>query len=215
MLIKKKRNKRRRLRLFIILLLLAAITIPLLEFRIKPIAASVAEIQARSMAEELIHQSVEDVLTESGIDTQSLEHVCYSSDGRIASVSSDTIKINRLKNAVTLRIQEKLADVQSRRLDIPLGTILGGELTNGQGPGLPLFISYTGSVDSSLEGGLESGGINQAVHTLSLVITADIKIIMPLGTTDTKVVTSVLISETTIVGDVPSGMLVGSSIGSK
>lgn len=210
MISQRKVRKRRRFRLLIIMLL-TSVFVLILECRIKPIAASVAEMQARSMAAEIIHQSVEDVLTKTGIDPEKLEHVSYSSDGRITSVSTDAVTINRLKNAVTLTIQERIANVQRRRVDIPLGTIMGGELTNGQGPGFPVFISLAGSIDSRFEGGLESGGINQAVHTLSLVITADIRIIMPLGATDTRVETSVLVSETVIVGDVPSGMLIGAS----
>lgn len=203
---KKRSTGKKRKRLLCFLLLTAALLF-FLELRLKPIAASVAEVQARAMAAEIVNQSVYEVLEETGIDSESLETINCSSGNRITSVTSDAVMTNRLKTAVTLRIQNRLSEISSRRVDIPLGTLIGSELTNGQGPSLPIYISLSGSVTSDFESSFESGGLNQTVHKLSIVVTTELHIMLPLGTADTTVTTSVLVGETVIVGDVPQGML--------
>ena len=129
-------------------------------------------------------------------------------NGRITAVCSDTIVTNKLKNDITLRIQENISGIRSRRTDIPLGTITGYELFNGLGPSIPLFISLSGNVRSDFESTFESGGLNQTVHKLSVKISAEITVLMPLGSYSTNVDTSVLIGETVIVGETPSGMVI-------
>lgn len=204
MLIKKPRKKRR-LRFFILLLLVSVIFF--IEIRLKPVTASVAEIQAQALATEIINQSVYDILEETGVTSEDLETITYSSGNGVTSVTSDTVLANKIKNAVTLRIQENISGINNRRIDIPLGTILGGELLSGIGPSIPVFISLSGTVKSDFESSFESGGFNQTVHKLSLRISADITIVMPLNSVSTSTETTVLITETIISGAVPSSML--------
>ena len=179
-----------------------------LEFRLKPVASSIAEMQARSLATEIINQSVADIITENNITCEQLETIKFSPDNKITAVCSDTIVTNKLKNDITLRIQENISGIRSRRTDIPLGTITGYELFNGLGPSIPLFISLSGNVRSDFESTFESGGLNQTVHKLSVKISAEITVLMPLGSYSTNVDTSVLIGETVIVGETPSGMVI-------
>lgn len=199
---KKNRRKRRKLPLIIIILVL---TVLFFEVRLKPITEAVSEIQAQALATEIINKSVLDIIDETGLTTEELESISYSPDGRVASVSTNTVTTNRLKNAVTLRIQESISGITNHRVNIPLGTIIGGEIISGTGPSVPLFISLSGNVSSDFESSFEQGGMNQTVHSLSLNVSADINIIMPLSSVSTTVETSVLIGETVIVGSVPSG----------
>ena len=202
----KRSGGRKHKRLIIILSVLAAVIV-FFEVRLKPITEAVAEIQAQALATEIINRSVLEILDESGIGSDDLETVSYSPDGRVAAVSADTVMTNRLKNAVTLRIQENISGITNHRVNIPLGTIIGGEIISGTGPSVPLFISLTGNVSSDFDSSFEQGGLNQTVHRLSLKVSAEINILMPLSSVSTTVETSVLIGETVIVGNVPSGAL--------
>ncbi len=202
----KRSGGRKHKRLIIILSVLAAVIV-FFEVRLKPITEAVAEIQAQALATEIINRSVLEILDESGIGSDDLETVSYSPDGRVAAVSADTVMTNRLKNAVTLRIQENISGITNHRVNIPLGTIIGGEIISGTGPSVPLFISLSGNVSSDFDSSFEQGGLNQTVHRLSLKVSAEINILMPLSSVSTTVETSVLIGETVIVGNVPSGAL--------
>lgn len=205
-----RKKKRHPARLWILTAVLVLIVL-FFEMRLKPVTASVAVIHAQSIATAVINRSVSEILAESGIQTEQLETVTYSQENTVTSVQSDTVLVNRLKNDITLRIQENLAGIQNYQANIPIGTIIGGEILSGMGPSVPLMISLSGNVYSDFASTFEQGGINQTVHKLTLNVSAEVNIIMPMNAVSTTVQTSVLIGETVIVGNVPSGMVLRGS----
>ena len=166
-----------------------------------------AAVHAQALTTSLIHQSVNEVLTETGFTPTDLEEIIYAADNSVTAIAANTVNTNRLKNDITLRIQESLSGISNHRVDVSLGTIIGGELLSGLEPSIPIWLSLSGNVSSDFDSSFEQGGVNQTVHRLSLAITADVTIVMPLKSVTTTVQTSVLIGETVIVGHVPSGML--------
>ncbi len=200
------RKGKKRIAIFIVIL---ALIIAFFEIRLKPVVCGIAEVQAQALSTEIINRTVTEVLEEMNIGCEDLEEINISSNGTISSINTNTITVNKLKNAVSLKVQENLSDVKNKRVNVPLGTILGSNLFNGQGPDIPLYITLSGNVKSDFESVFESGGVNQTVHKLCVKISADITIVMPMSTVSTSVETSVLVGETVIVGSVPSGMLYG------
>ncbi|MBQ9462014.1 MAG: hypothetical protein IJU51_08915, partial [Clostridia bacterium] len=112
----KRRSRKRSKRLITLLAVLMGITV-FFEVRLKPITEAVAEIQAQALATEIINRSVLEILDETGLKTDELETVSYSPDGRVAALSADTVVTNRLKNAVTLRIQENISGITNHQVD--------------------------------------------------------------------------------------------------
>ena len=178
-----------------------------IEFRLIPVSDAAAETEVKALAAELISRSIDEAFAETGITAEQLESVTFDEENNVTSVFTDPVAANRIKNTVLLRIQDKLSGVRDHRIDVPLGTVIGGELLSGIGPALPIFIALTGSVSGDFESGFEQGGMNQTVHKLSLRVNAEISILMPFGSVQTTAETSVLIGETVIVGRVPDGML--------
>ena len=178
-----------------------------LEWRIKPIVGGFAEVNAKSLATETINMSIMEILDETNISCEDLETVTYSNTNRITSINSNTITANKLKSKITLRVQKNLSDINNRKINIPIGSIIGGELMQGRGFLIPLNISVSGNINSDFVSEFEQGGINQTVHKLSVKVSADLTVRLPTGTEKTTVETSVLVGETVIVGEVPSGML--------
>ena len=206
-----KRHRRRgrgtQKKLFVFMVLLLILTILFLELRLKPIVTYTAKTYAQSLATTLINQSVADVLGEMNITGEELDTISRNNDGSITSISSNTVLTNKLKSAVTLRVQENIVNICGYRVDVPLGTVIGGELINGRGPSIPIYISLSGNVDSDFVSEFESGGVNQTVHKLSIRVCAKITVVMTFSSAVTEVETSVPVSENVIVGNVPSGMI--------
>ncbi len=203
----RKQPAKKRRRYLWIAALLCAVVLLFIELRLKPVTASVAAVHAQALTTSLIHQSVNEVLTETGFTPTDLEEIIYAADNSVTAIAANTVNTNRLKNDITLRIQESLSGISNHRVDVSLGTIIGGELLSGLEPSIPIWLSLSGNVSSDFDSSFEQGGVNQTVHRLSLAITADVTIVMPLKSVTTTVQTSVLIGETVIVGHVPSGML--------
>lgn len=194
----------------LILLAVFVLMIVFFEMRLKPVTEGIAEVQAQSLSTKLINQTVTDIIEEMNIECDDLEHITQTDGGVISAINTNTVNVNRLKSIISVRIQDNLSDIKNRRVNIPLGTLMGSRLFNGQGPDIPLYITLSGNLESDFESTFESGGLNQTLHKISVRISADITVIMPMSTTTTSVETSVLIGETVIVGLVPSGMIYNS-----
>lgn len=202
---KRKKGSFGKWAVWIVLLLTAFLLF--LEWRVKPVVGGFAEVNAKSLATQVINQSIAEVLDEMEITCEDLETITCSETNRITSISSNAVNTNKLKSAVTLRIQKNLADIKNRELHIPIGNIIGGELMQGRGFQIPVNLSMSANVNSDFESTFEEGGINQTVHKLSVKVSADVSVRLPTGYTKTNVQTSMLIGETVIVGEVPSGMV--------
>lgn len=204
-----KKGKRRLKRRIIILVIIAGVIL-FFEFRLVPVSDAAAETAVKALAAELISQSIDESFSETGATAEQFERVTFDDENNVTSVFSDPVMTNRIKNTVILKVQEKISAVREHRVDVPLGTVIGGEILSGTGPSVPILISLTGNVSGDFESGFEQGGMNQTVHKLSLRVCADITILMPFKSVSTRVETSVLIGETVIVGKVPGGMIMHS-----
>ncbi len=199
--------KKRRFPKFLMIPILLIISLFIfLEIRVKPIINGFAETNAKSLATSAINKSVAEILEENEITCEDLENISYS-NSRITAINSNTVNVNKLKSAVTLRIQKNLSDIKNREIHIPIGSLTGSELLHGRGFSIPVNISMSGNVNTDFISSFEQGGINQTVHTLSVKVSADISVRTPNGYTNTNVETAVLIGETVIIGEVPSGIL--------
>jgi hypothetical protein len=87
---------------------------------------------------------------------------------------------------------------------IPLGTLLGGDLFYGRGPGVTLKLTLSGNISADLKGSFESAGYNQTRHRMMLDISASVYTFLPGMRATADVKTNVLVAETVIVGTVPA-----------
>ncbi len=191
-----RRKGRKHLRWLLLPIFMLIATIIFLEIRLKPISANIAKSEAEAVGTEIINQSVADVIEEMNLNTDDLEHITHDNHGGIASINVNTVIANKLKTAVTLRIQKNIGNITGYRVDIPIGTLIGGDLIAGQGPSIPIYVSLSGNIDSNFVSDLKSGGSYQTVHTLSIRVHAKIYVIMPFSSTTADITTDVPLTET-------------------
>ena len=80
---------------------------------------------------------------------------------------------------------------------------MGENLLLGRGPKVPVHVTMLTSPRIRFQNRFSSVGINQSRHTLSLIASVDIDLIIPWGTMSTSVDAEVLVAETIILGRVP------------
>ena len=202
---KKQKNKSRRVFAFVVLLLILIIVF--LELRLKPIAEEIATIQAESLANEIMNESVSEVPDEMKLSADELESISTGENNTVTSINTNTVNANRFKSRLTLHIEKKLSEVKGRAVNIPVGTLIGGNIFNGMGPSVTIGVTLSGTVKSNFNSSFKTGGVNQTVHCLSVVLCSDVNVLMPLSSTGTTVKTEVPLTENLIVGNVPSGMI--------
>lgn len=161
---------------------------------------------ALSDASDLVILAVNDVINrkmaEGEYDYDYFVTLEKDNSGGITAISSNMVEINAFATQVLNEVVHA-ADSGDLDVEIPLGNLLGFNLTVGRGPKIPVDIIMLTSSHADFKNELMSSGINQTKHQMILEIVVDIDILVPWETLSTQVVSRTLIAETVIVGGVP------------
>jgi len=179
------------------------IIVILIDAKVRPLIRTLAASQASNLATAAINDAINEIMEEDSVTYDDLVTIEHDEKGRVTSVKTDIIKINRLKAAISTRTSQKISQIQNRQIKIPIGSLFGSELLAGRGPRIKLYINLSGNAETQIINKFKSAGINQTIHRITLDITANIYVVLPGANSSTQVKTSVCIAETVIVGVVP------------
>lgn len=184
---------------FALLLLVCILLFGLAEWRIHSVFADVTYNQARQMINQAVNEAVERVSQE---ETEPLFTSMQGEDGSIQSLSVNASAMNQVKSQVALAVQEAMSGNHCEA-GVPLGTLLGSALLHGCGPSLPLRVSADGNVVVDYESTFSSAGMNQTCHRIILTVKVEAFTYVPGASARVEEETSVVLTETVIVGDTP------------
>ena len=105
--------------------------------------------------------------------------------------------------AILVKVLERMREVDTRELSIPVGTLTGSPLLAGRGPLLTVRMQSVGSPSARFENEFTDAGINQTRHRIMLVVDVSVGILLPGFSTATRVSSEFNVAETVIVGSVP------------
>lgn len=188
--------------IFLVALLILILTLTVFERSLKPTIRELAVVKARSAATEAVNKAIKEMLTDS-VDYQELIYIEKDTSGRIVLMQPNIVRINKLASDTTLAINDSLKDLVDEQFFIPIGQVLGSQLLANYGPRIGVSIYPIGTVQTNVFDRFEEAGINQTRHRLYLDVQSQVKVVVPLITSNTKVTAKVPITETIIVGEVP------------
>lgn len=199
-------NRRRKLGVTMILTaVILLVSFFLVEMRVVPVVRKAVKVQAVNLAEKAINIAVNEVLADEKVSYDDIAKITYNSSGEITAVTIDSVKINSLKSKMSLRISEKISEIDNEEIYISLGTLSGIEIFSGRGPSLKFYTSLSGNASTNFQSKFESAGINQTRHQIMLLVSSDIYVMSSRGSAGkVNVNTSFCAAETVIVGKVPS-----------
>ena len=178
----------------------------MMERNVKPLVFSLAEARSAAMASQVLYGALAEA-TQDGVNYDELMNVRMDEQGRVALLSANTMRMNRLADRAGEAALRRLGNMTSERVAVPLGAVLGMTLFAGSGPGIPVSIVPIGSVSTEFATEFEACGINQTRHKVYLQLTASIRIVIPTGAKTTQVSANMLVAESIIVGSVPEGFV--------
>jgi sporulation protein YunB len=205
----KKSVARRRIKgsiviiVFVLLLLYLSWTV---NYNIRPPLLAISEVRAKTIATDVINEAIISELIYK-IKYEDLFVIKTDNENRITMLQANTMFMNRIASETTLSIQERLKQMGTKRVGIPLGSILGSEIFANYGPRLNIDILPMGTVVVNFTTDFEQAGINQTRHKIYLVVKTQVRIVLPLASDTVDVVTQVPIAETIIVGDIPQSYI--------
>lgn len=198
-------NLRRKTALLCLLVCIALIVggVLMVERNLTRVVLSLAQAQARAMAVRILNESAAELLSTGAVTYDALMNVVSDTSGQVRLIQANTPEMNRLAAQVSLLAQSKLQDARDQVVRIPLGSALGLTLFAGAGPRIEVRVLPVGSVHAEFLTTFQSAGINQTRHQVSLVLTAQVQLVIPTGAKTVSVNTQVAMAESIIVGEVP------------
>ncbi len=187
---------------FLTMLVLLFLLLLIFEHNLKPTIREIAEAKARWAATEAVNQAIKEKIADS-VDYHDLISIQKDNSGRVVLMQPNIVRINQLASDTTLAINAALKDLVNQQFYIPVGQVLGSQLLANYGPRIGVSIYPVGTVRTNVFDRFEEAGINQTRHRLYLDIVSQVKVVVPLITSNVKVSEQVPITDTIIVGQVP------------
>lgn len=208
----RKRSKKKGL--IVALVIISAIIAGVVFFvvrNVNPVIEAISSEKIRAIATEAVSKSVLDIMSQN----TSHDYISIVRDDKnsIKSVDINTDAINGLAHTITIEAQKNINSAGQDGITIPVGSLSGITLLTGIGPNINIKIYLVGSTQTQIISEFTDTGINQTSHRLYFDIQGSVAVAVPGLKSNVKTSTRVLMSETIIVGDVPSTYFHAVSVG--
>ncbi len=197
-----KRIRRKLIAAALALLLAAGGTFLYINRSLRPVLEGLSKARVESIAAAAMNDAVLQILSRED-NTTDLVRI-REANGAVYFLQANSSKLNTLAADCAICAQEKIASLGEQGVSIPIGTVSGVPLLSGLGPDLVLKFTPAGAVQSAFSSRFTSAGINQTLHRITLTLRATVRIILPGDAYIVTVETQAPISESILVGSVPS-----------
>lgn len=169
----------------------------------KPIVVDLATARTSNAVNRIVVAAINDAVDSGRVDYGRLVSFDKDAEGRVTALKSNMAEFNRLQATIADDILQRMAEVSTTDLSIPIGTLTGSPLLAGRGPCLHVRMQSVGTATARFDNQFSSSGINQTRHRIILDVDVHVSILLPGLTTYTKVSNEISVAETVIVGGVP------------
>ena len=168
---------------------------------IKPILYRECEAYAKTLLADVVSKSLTDDKASTFFDNTM--NFTYNNDGYISSYSLNMLSANKIRAFLADTVISEIKARNALKLNVSTGTLSGLSFFYGKGPDINVNLTALYGISCDLTSEFTDSGINQTLHRLNLEFTASTSIKEPLTSDKIILKTSVPISETVIVGDIP------------
>lgn len=200
-------KKRHSGKIFVILLIfIFAFILYIYNFVFIPILSKLGSARASQVGQYVVNQAISEVMDSDGkIVLISAEK---DNNGKITSINPDIARINRLKSEIAITVSERLNDTTNSKIKVPMGNLSGISFFSNKGPKITFNLVPYGKTNVDFATSFSEAGINQTRHRVDVKVELNIALLLSnKAISSVKVETTVPISETIIVGDVPESYI--------
>lgn len=209
-----KNKKFKRFKILAVFICLFAVGV-LIYFQrnVTKVLISISEATIRSITTVAVNDAIYYTLNDV-VRYEDLIHIERDDGGNVTSITTDSLKINRIARDTAYLSQENLNKMSAEGIMVPIGALTGIEALAGFGQKINIKIIPISNVECRFVTKFLQAGINQTLHSLYLEIVSDISIILPSKSTNLASTIQVLICESVITGKIPDTYLQASLLGS-
>ena len=194
-------------RMLALILIVSGILLFLLVFvfskYLRPRILSISQSFAENEVSMIIDREIKNLMLEEFLSYDKITIINRDSSGRVTSISANSVLINNFANELDIKIGD---EIESRNLienKVYLSGLIGSELFSGIGPKIPIRFQPVSITHVDVTHSFEEAGINQTIHTITLSVSVDIEILLPLAHSFITVKSEMPVAQTLIVGTVP------------
>lgn len=207
---KYKKNKKKSKKIWTILIVIILLTVLVFWYIyavVNPIVVETSEAKIKSLTQTTLSNSVLNIVSNEENLFDELVKYTYSNENKISLISVSSIKANLLARQITNHAQTQLDSVTSTGVEIHLGAFTGITVLASWGPLVKVGLSPIGTVTATFKSEFVSAGINQTVHKIFINLQSSVFVVLPTSSPKIDAHTEVLITETLVVGEIPSTYL--------
>lgn len=169
----------------------------------QPLIRELAKAKVENQGQNVINEAIEEQLENGDIDYEHMVLLEKDLDGNVTALKTNMAEVNRLKTQTLAMTDATLLDLDVNEIGLPLGSVIFPTFFSGSGPRLPVKVLSISNSDAEFRNLFSEAGINQTAHQIMMDVIVDMTILTPVGTDTVRVVSSVVVAETVIVGNVP------------
>ena len=171
--------------------------------QLRPVIKTVAAYEAKNQAVRAINDAVAEELAAMDVSYGDLVRLDYGEGGEVTALQTDIVSMNRLQSGVTRRIVDEIVQITDQSIEVPLGSLIGGQFLSGRGPAITIKMIPSSFVETSIHNTFVEAGINQTRHQIMLNVNMTVSAIIPGYSVTSQVSNDICVAETVIVGLVP------------
>ena len=190
-------------RIILVALLVLIASFGLLISSMRPLVRELATAKVENRAQNVINEAVEALLDSGRVNYERIVLLEKDVNGTITALKTNIAEVNRLKTQILSIVDSILLDLDVSEIGLPLGSVIVPTFFSGSGPVLPVRVLAISNSDAEYRNVFSEAGINQTAHQIMMDVIVDMTILTPAGTENVRVVSSVVVAETVIVGHVP------------
>ncbi len=198
---RKLRLKRRRFLPFIILFsIILSLTFLFLYIVLSPVYYELASSGCKNHTSSLLYKSISSLPEEDFLNLTEITR----ENGEVKSISLNSAKVNLIRSRLASSMNEIFKNENCAAYKVPLGNLFNTPVLSGRGPSIPIKIVPLGSFEADIISEFSESGINQTKHSVYIEAKAKVRLISPFSGQEHQIVTKVPLTETVIVGSVPT-----------
>jgi sporulation protein YunB len=186
----------------LIIVVLFIFAIIFVDAKLKSSILEIARSKAQISGMEAINRVINEKIV-SQIEYKDIVYVHKDDEGKIVLVQPNTIKLNQIMASTVIEVTNSLNRMRVDSFYIPLGQLTGSKILSGYGPRIKVKTIPVGQVTVDVLDKFDQAGINQTRHLIYLRVTSKIKVAVPFMDKEVKVISTIPLAETIIVGEVP------------
>lgn len=200
---KPKKRKKKKMIIIVIIIIFILCSFIFIQNNVNPEIIAASEKEAQSLTNYSIAKSINEIISQN-ISYQDLVNILYDNDGKIQAILANSTRINLISQMISIKTYEYISNLGLDGIDISLGSLTGMPIFTEKGPFMNFKIKPISSVKCDIKSNFISAGINQTLHQINAIVVAEVTVIIP-GLKDRVVntETSVLLTESIIIGEVP------------